>query len=150
MKDLHYYALITVCLMIGVLLATQTAVNTQLKTAFTSPIHAALISFVVGTCVLTMVACTLPRPWTTMSLGILPWWAWVGGLLGAFNISMTVFLAPRLGALTLAACTITSQLIASALFDHFGLLGFAKMDLSLTRILGMLLLCLGMFLVIQK
>ena len=50
-----------------------------------------------------MIALLSGSPWFAPGArGGLPWWAWLGGLLGAFNVAMSVYLAPKLGALTLA------------------------------------------------
>ena len=75
-----------------------------------------------------------------------PWWVWLGGLLGAFNIAASVFLAPRLGALVLAMMVISGQIIASIILDHFGLLGYRRTPSIPTRLLGAVLLVAGAFL----
>ncbi len=76
-----------------------------------------------------------------------PWWAWIGGLLGATHITLTVIAVPRVGAALTFAAVIAGQLIGSVLLDSTGWLGVPKMPVSATRILGVLLLFAGVLLV---
>ena len=76
-----------------------------------------------------------------------PWWAWIGGSLGAFFVAVTIILAFKLGATGLMAWIIAGQLIASVLLDHNGALGFAVREASWQRIAGVLLLLFGAVLV---
>jgi bacterial/archaeal transporter family-2 protein len=151
MKDQSYYMLILMGLMIGVSVATQSGVNATLRTALSSPVQSAFISFLVGMILLGTIAATQNEVWFgSVGLSKLPWWAWVGGALGAFNIVMTVYLAPRLGVLLLSVSIVTGQMLASLLLDYFGLVGFAKLDISATRLMGAVLMVAGLFLVANK
>lgn len=47
------------------------------------------------------------------------------------------------------AATIAGQLALSVVVDHFGLLGLAKQPVTLARILGVVLLGLGTYLVVR-
>ncbi len=88
------------------------------------------------------------RPWfTASSWQSIPWWAWLGGLLGAFNITLSIFLAAKLGALTLAISLVCGQIIASIVLDHFGWLGYPQISISPERMIGALCVIVGLFLV---
>ena len=52
-------------------------------------------------------------------------WAWTGGLCGAFVLTATTAVTPRLGAATMIAVVVAGQVLASLALDHFGLLGLA-------------------------
>jgi len=80
-------------------------------------------------------------------LSELPAWSWSGGVLGAFYVTVMVAFAPRLGAATLLALIVAGQMLASVLLDHFGALGFPRQSISLPRLLGVVLLFLGVLLV---
>ena len=80
----------------------------------------------------------------------IPWWAWLGGALGAFNIAMSVFLAPKLGSMVLAISIVVGQIIASLILDQNGWLGYPKIDITPNRIIGALFVLIGLILVVKK
>lgn len=132
----------------GVGLPTQVGINAQLGLWTRSSITAALISFAVGTLALGIVtvATATPLPlWSSATT--LPWWVWSGGLLGAFFVAAATFIAPQLGATTMLALILGGQIVASVLFDHFGLLGYALHPLNMQRSFGLLLLIAGVVLI---
>ena len=75
------------------------------------------------------------------------WWHWVGGLLGAVYILVTIVVAPRLGAATLVAALVAGQMVASMLLDHFGWVGFAVHPITPWRLAGAVLIVSGVVLV---
>jgi transporter family-2 protein len=84
----------------------------------------------------------LAEAWTQSA-----WWQWSGGLLGAIYIAAVVVLAPRLGAGTLIAALVGGQMIASLAVDHFGWVGFPEHPVSGLRLLGAVLVMLGVALI---
>jgi transporter family-2 protein len=136
---------------VGASLASQAGLNAQLRVALSSPIQAAFISFLVGTLILGAACWYQGLPWfTKSSLVSVPWWAWFGGALGAFNIAMSIFLAPKLGAVAFVVSIVCGQIIASLVLDQNGWLGFPKIELTVNRILGASLIVLGVLLVAKK
>ncbi|KAB2826473.1 DMT family transporter [Aliivibrio finisterrensis] len=151
MSNLGIYFLLPISVLIGFSLASQAGVNSQLRLALSNPIQAAFISFLIGTIILGALALIQGDSWfKPNSLAILPWWAWLGGLFGAFNIAMSIFLAPKLGALVLAISIVCGQVIASLALDQNGWLGYPKIEITFNRVLGALFLIIGMFLVAKK
>jgi len=69
--------------------------------------------------------------------------------LGAFYVLATIILIPRIGAGTTVALVLAGQIVASVLIDHFGLINVPIHLLSLPRILGAILVIIGVIL-IQK
>ena len=135
-------------LLSGIGLPTQAGINAQLGLWTRSSIIAALISFAVGTLALGIVTVTTALPFPLWSsAAALPWWIWSGGLLGAFFVAASTFIAPQLGATTMLALILAGQIVASVLFDHFGLLGYPLHPLNLQRALGLLLLIAGVLLI---
>ena len=53
------------------------------------------------------------------------------------------FVVPKLGATGWTALIVTGQLIASILFDHFGLLGLQVKLVSVSKVIGAILLLVG-------
>ncbi|MGM0981937.1 MAG: DMT family transporter [Pseudomonadota bacterium] len=132
----------------GTMLPMQAGINAGLARGWGHPLWAAAVSFGVGTLVLLVAAMTarLAVP-SWQQLSSIPTWSWTGGVLGAFYVTVMVIFAPKLGAATLLALVVAGQMLASTLLDHFGALGFPQQALSLPRLLGILLLFLGVILI---
>lgn len=144
MKELYFI----LAILAGLAVAVQTGINSQLNALTKNPTLTALISFVVGTVSLLLYLLFTDKN-ALLQPGDLkaPWWLYIGGLLGAFYISTIVIVAPRLGAATTISFIVASQLIFAVIFDHFGWLGFPLKEISLTRVIGVLLLIAGVYLI---
>jgi uncharacterized membrane protein YdcZ (DUF606 family) len=59
-----------------------------------------------------------------------PWWAWIGGVLGAYYVIVNISFAYKLGAGTAVAVFVCSQLGMSIVLDLTGLVGFQKRAFS--------------------
>ncbi len=126
----------------------QAGINALLGAQVKSPILAATVSFTVGTMFLLLVCLFLRISVPALSEWIrLPLWMFAGGILGAFFVSTTIILAPKLGAVTLLASLITAQMTASLILDHFGMIGYPVQEINFWRIIGVLFLIAGVVLV---
>lgn len=136
-------------LAIGFVIPMQAAINNQLKIGIGgSTLLAAFVSFSVGTVALAAVATLTGERWRSLgAIGDLPWWQLLGGILGAFFVFGTTFLAPRIGLAKMAALIIAGQVIISLAMDHQGWLGLAVRELSPMRALGAALVVAGVVLV---
>ena len=134
----------------GCLVGMQAPINSRLGKAVGS-VQAATFSFLVGTAVLLLVAVFVRGGLGTLGhVGRAPWWALVGGLLGAVYVTVALVAVRTLGASGLTAVVITGQLVISVVIDRFGLLGIAKQHVGAPRIIGLLLLAAGVVLVVRK
>lgn len=132
----------------GALLAIQPGVNAQLGSHAGNPVWAAMVSFVVGALSLLSFLTVTRSPWPSgAALAQAPWWAWIGGVLGAVYVSAAVIGAPRLGAAVLVALVIAGQTITSLVIDHFGLVGLPVHHISTGRLAGAALLLIGVALI---
>lgn len=140
--------LFLLALVAGALMPIQAGINARLGTVANGVLPAAFISFLVGTVALGAVLLATGQgiPWNK-AWAASPWWYWIGGTLGAFFVAATVVLAPRIGAGAMVAFTLTGQLAASMLLDHFGLLGFPHIAFDGKRLLGVGLLAVGVYLI---
>ncbi|BAP38894.1 hypothetical protein AS4_39540 [Acinetobacter guillouiae] len=136
---------------IGIAMTFQTAINTQLREYLHSPLQAALLSFLVGTLLLAILVIvqTEQRP-TLSSLAVIPWYLWLGGCLGVYAISMSIYTAPKLGFLTLSGLIIFGQIAMSMIVDQFGLLGTDKTPVNWQRLLGGVVIFIGVLLTLQR
>jgi len=130
----------------GALLATQGPINAALARAAGDPVLAALISFAVGT--VALAAAALLRGAAPSAAGLLaaPWWAWTGGLLGAYFVLAMVWTVPVLGVLTLAAAAVLGQMLAALALDATGAFGLAVQPVSPRRIAAVALVIGGLLL----
>ncbi|MDG5468531.1 DMT family transporter [Deltaproteobacteria bacterium IMCC39524] len=139
---------ILMAILAGISVPTQAGINAQLGLWTKSPVLASTISFAVGTLTLVIysLATRLPLP-ALASAGSHPWWIWFGGMLGAFFVTATIILVPKLGATAMVALILAGQMFASLLLDHFGVLGYPIHPISLGRVAGVLMLCGGVWLI---
>ena len=143
--------LLPLVLGIGVALTFQTAINTQLREYVQSPLQAALFSFLIGTillCFLVFVQNSAKPDFSHMMT--MPWYLWMGGFLGVYAISMSLFAAPKLGLLTLSGLIIFGQILTSMIFDQFGLFGVEKTPINWQRFLGGVVIFIGVLLTLQR
>jgi transporter family-2 protein len=129
----------------GAAIALQALINSRLTQFAGSPLLAATISFAVGLLGLALGMLTQSR--SPHTLGNAPWWAWIGGLLGAFYILLSILLIPRIGVAALISSAVLGQMVFSLTADHFGLLGLQTRAASPARILGAALVLGGVFLI---
>lgn len=135
-------------LLAGAVLALQVGMNGVLQNATRSPLIAALINFLVGTLLLLAATLVTNVSWPSLStLRGIPAWAWFGGLCGATYVATVSFTGPRLGATAVLALTLLGQAIASMLVDHFGLVGLPQNPVTWARVLGVLMLFGGAWLI---
>jgi transporter family-2 protein len=78
-----------------------------------------------------------------------PWYALTSGVLGLVIVGTIGYTVPRLGLSKAFTILVASQFIVAALLDHFGLLGAALRPLEPTRMLGLGLLIVAVWLVIR-
>jgi bacterial/archaeal transporter family-2 protein len=137
-------------LAVGVGISMQVGMNVTLRGALSSPMVAALISFLVGSLSLLLLILVTGAPWPVRAqLGTVPWWAWLGGVMGAFYVASSIIVGPRLGAAALLALVVLGQLVTSLALDHFGWLGFAQHPLTVSRMLGAGFLFCGVLLIVR-
>ena len=134
----------------GCLVGMQAPINSRLGRSVGS-IQAAGVSFLVGTIALLAIA-------TFANGGLVgighvtrvPWWALLGGLLGAIYVTVALVAVRTLGASGIAAAVIAGQLAVSVAIDRFGLLGVARQPIGAHRVIGLVLLVAGVALVVRK
>ena len=133
----------------GGLVALQAPINSALGRA-TGTLFAAALSFSTGALVLLTLVAVSGGFSGFGRLGGLPWWAYVGGVLGAVYVSTALVAVRPLGVGGITAATITGQLTAAVLVDRFGWLGVEERGLTAGRLAGLALLALGTVLVVRS
>jgi transporter family-2 protein len=134
----------------GCLVGMQAPINSRLGKTVGS-LQAASFSFLLGTALLLLIAAFVRGGLGSLGqVGQVPWWALVGGLLGAVYVTVALLAVRTLGASGLTAVVIAGQLSISVAIDRFGLLGIARQPIGVQRVLGLALLVAGVVLVVRK
>lgn len=128
----------------GGLLAVQVAANSSLGQHLGRAAGATLVSFVVGSVGLVLYMLVIRESWpSSRALAGAPWWALLGGLLGAAYVMTTVVVTPRLGpGLTLGA-VVAGQMIVALVLEQLGALEVAQHPVTPLRVLGVGLIVAG-------
>ena len=135
----------------GVGLAYQSVINARLGVALGSSLWAAVVQVLVGFLLLLVCLVVMRQPLPSFGgAARLPWWIWVGGMLGsAFVLTMIVVTRP-LGAALAIGAVILGQMITALVIDHHGWFGVEVNRISFLRLAGVVLLLLGAVLIRWK
>jgi bacterial/archaeal transporter family-2 protein len=134
-------------LALGAVLPMQAAINSRLAKTAGSPVMAAFISFAVGTIALMLFLIIAGQFNLRFITSQSPWWIWTGGLLGTFFVAGIVIVLPRLGVVLSFSLVLAGQMFVAILFDQFGWLGLAIREISIGKIIGSILLIVGVILI---
>ena len=78
-----------------------------------------------------------------------PWYALGAGALGLVVLGGVSYTIPRIGVATTVTLIVVAELITGALLDHFGLLGATVRVLDPARVIGILVLFAGTWLIMR-
>ncbi len=142
------WIIILLALIAGMVLPAQGAINSKLAVSMQNPILSAFSSFIIGTIALFLYVLISGIPLSQMAgARHAPLISWTGGILGAFFVTFTILSVPRLGVALTFSLVILGQMLVTLPMDHFGFLGIAVREISLPRIIGVLLVIAGTILI---
>jgi transporter family-2 protein len=148
MQNISSAWLYPLILIAGALQAWGPPMNGALRGALDNPWLASIVSFLPVLAFLLVVFFCLPNPMPTAhGIAGMPWWAPLGGLIGAFAVVMGLLFVNKVGAGPFAGLTITANILMSLAIDHFGLFGIEQHSLNIWRILGGALMTCGIVLI---
>jgi transporter family-2 protein len=135
-------------IVVGGLIALQAPINSGLGRA-TGTLSAAAISFTVGTVLLIgIVVVTGSLGEISGATDVRPYYL-IGGILGACYVTTVLLTVRTLGAGGVTAATVAGQLTTSVVIDRLGILGLDETPITPGRVIGVVLLFAGTYLVIQ-
>jgi len=142
------YALI---ILSGALQAWGPPMNGVLRVGLVNPWLASLVSFLP---IVALLACVflcrpLPAP-SHETVSAMPWWAPLGGVVGAFAVVVGLMFVDTVGAGAFAGLLITSNFLMSLAIDRFGWFGMPVYDLTSGRMLGAALMVGGITLITRS
>jgi transporter family-2 protein len=135
----------------GVLQTCGAAMNAQLFHSLGNRWLASSVSFAVITAFFLCVFAMFPAPLPTAEgVANMPWWAVVGGLVGAVQVYAGLTLVNKVGAGPFVGLTVTAALVMSLLLDHYGWFHLPVHAINQWRILGALLMVGGVALIAKN
>jgi transporter family-2 protein len=134
----------------GIGIPIMAALNAGLGTKLQSSALAAAILFcvaMVASLTYLLLVEGIPASFSAPST---PFYYYLGGLFVVFYVLSVTWIAPRFGIGNAVACVLLGQLISMATIDQFGLMGAPQTTLTLPRLMGLLFMAIGVFLVVRK
>ncbi len=132
----------------GVLQAAGGPMNNALRVSLVNPWLATLVSFGLIVPVFLVIAAVFVRPLPTVAgIAGMPWWAPLGGIVGALAVVCGLLFIGTIGAGTYAALTVSANLVTSLVIDHYGWLGVAAHPITPARAIGAVVLVTGVVLI---
>jgi transporter family-2 protein len=139
---------VLVMALVGGCIAMQAPINAGLGKS-TGNFAAATVSFAVGTVLLAGIVFASGKAGGLSNATDVQWYYLLGGALGAAYVFSALVLVSEIGAGAVAAATVTGQLTTSVILDRIGFLGLDREPISLSRVLGVLLLLAGTYLIVK-
>lgn len=139
---------VLLCLLSGALLPAQAAVNGKAAHLLNSPFRGGLVSFAGGFLILLVLSFATQRAWPSLpAIGRMPWYAWVGGSIGALYVVSIVLAAPRIGALQMLIALAVGQAVSSVVLERQGWLFYPQHAITAPRAAGVVAVVAGLILV---
>ncbi len=131
----------------GAFLPIQAGLNSKLGRAVESPLHASMFSFIVGTVGMIVYILLARQTFSWEGIREAPTYVWVGGLMGAFYVTVIILAFPRLGPGLTFGLVVGGQMIISILSEHYNVLVTQQQPISLMKIAGIVLVITGVIII---
>jgi bacterial/archaeal transporter family-2 protein len=139
---------VLIMVIVGGFIALQAPINAGLGRA-TGNFAAAAISFAIGTVLLAAIVAFSGKAGGIGNVTQVEWYYLLGGALGAAYVFSALVLVSEIGAGPVAAATVTGQLVLSVVLDRLGVLGLEQEPITPAKVLGVILLLAGTYLVVR-
>ena len=133
---------------VGALIALQAPINGGLGRSV-GTWQAAFLSFAIGTVLLLAIALLAGGLGSLGSAAERGPAYLLGGVLGAAYVTTVLVTVRTLGAGGVTAATIAGQLTMSLVVDQLGLLGVERQPITIVKVIGVVLLALGVLLIVR-
>ena len=78
-----------------------------------------------------------------------PWYTLAAGVFGLVVIAAISYMIPRVGVAASIITVVTGQLLVGVILDHYGLLEATARPLDVTRVIGLVVMLVGVWLTIK-
>ncbi len=144
---MKFFSLFTAGVIAGSMITIQSVLNAALGKK-TGNLGSVLVQMVISILLLLLLIILCPDTANLKNMpGVSEWYLYVGGVLGVAILAAFIFLIPRIGATSTLTAIVVGQLFLALIIDHFGLFSFPKIEINLTRTMGIILLVAGAFLI---
>lgn len=131
----------------GAFLPIQAGLNTKLGKAAESPVYASMFSFVVGIAGIILYIIITRQTFSWAGVKEAPLYAWIGGLLGAFYVTIIILAFPKLGPGLTFGLIVGGQMILSVVLEHYNVLVEQQNPINYMKILGIILVIAGVIII---
>jgi len=138
---------IILALLSGMFLPIQAGLNSRLGKTIESPVHASLISFIVGAIAIAVYSVTTRQHVLWIGLKTAPPYLWLGGILGAIYVTVIILAFPRIGPALTFGLVVAGQMIMSVMLDHFNVLVAQPQPMNIWKLLGVMLVISGVIII---
>lgn len=130
----------------GSMIAFQSPINARLGGVMGGPLVATFFSFAVGTVALAILLAVSGNIPKFAEINQTQSWMWIGGLLGAIFVFVSISVVPVLGAALMISLFVTGQLVGALLIDKTGFLLPQSIDIGWERIAALVLMVVAVWL----
>lgn len=129
----------------GIGLPIQTSINTKLRKKVGTPYNASLVSFVVALIFLVLLLIVTGQGINIPFERLLqePVWIWAGGICGVIFLTGNILLLAKVGSVQTVILPVLGQILMGLIVDSFGLFYAEQSNLTLLRVIGAVLVIVG-------
>lgn len=133
----------------GIGLPIQTSINTKLRKKVGTSYSASLISFVVALIFLVLLLIATGQGIYIPFEQLLkePLWIWMGGICGVIFLTGNILLLSKVGSVQTVVLPVLGQILMGLAIDSFGLFHAEQSRITLLRIVGAILVIVGVLIV---
>lgn len=135
---------------VGILLPIQTSVNTKLSDRIGSSFGSSLVSFIISS-ILCLVLVLAFNHSLAMGFAVLaqdPIWVWLSGIFGVICVAGSIVSMPHIGSVQTVIMTVLGMLVTGLIIDHFSLFYSLQNPLTASRVIGALIVLVGVLIVV--
>jgi bacterial/archaeal transporter family-2 protein len=138
-KVLPGWAALLLAGLAGIISAAQSAVNAELGVRLDDPMLASTVTVAGGAVVAALAVAAMPSARSGLrALGRarLPWWAYLGGLGGAFFVTSAAYTVPVLGVAVFTIAQVAGSSVGGLAIDRAGLAPVGRLPITGPRVAG--------------
>jgi transporter family-2 protein len=140
-----FLAIALLMFLAGMGIPVMASLNASLGQHLASPAAASAILFAGGLVLTALITLATGMP-PAKAITSVPPWLFTGAIFVVFYILSITWAAPRVGIANAVFFVLLGQLVAAAGIEHFGLLGAAQSAITLRRVVGIVVMAIGVYL----
>lgn len=149
---MNHHLITLIAFLGGICLAVQSAFAAQLGNMLKNPVIASVSTYSSGALfaiVFVLFFQSEETNWQTAKH--VPWYLWfIGGLFSVTGITLYYFTIPKIGLGSVMAFGLCGQLFFAAVVGHFGWFNLPVEPITIKRMMGVIAMATGIFLMISK